>query len=143
VQALHGHDLVTQIANAPAFIKNVVNLHGVIVPIVDMRIKFKLGTPTYDQCTVVIILNIAGHSVGMVVDNILDVTTLTAEQIKPASGMGAAFNANYLIGRGALGKAPLRATQSSLREARRMPFLIDIEKLMSSDEMGLIEKLAA
>ncbi|MBN8751770.1 MAG: chemotaxis protein CheW, partial [Variovorax sp.] len=58
VQELRGYDAVTRIANAPEYIKGVVNLRGIIVPIIDMRIKFKLGDPTYDQFTVVIVLNI-------------------------------------------------------------------------------------
>ena len=87
VQEIRGYEPVTRIANAPDFIKGVVNLRGTIVPIVDMRIKFNLGTPTYDQFTVVIILNIAGRVVGMVVDSVSDVITLTPEQIKPAPGI--------------------------------------------------------
>jgi purine-binding chemotaxis protein CheW len=107
----------------------VINLRGIIVPIVDMRIKFKLGEPTYDQFTVVIILNIAGRIVGMVVDSVSDVITLNPGQIKPAPEMGTAFNTDYLVGLGAL--------------EERMLILIDIDKLMSSAEMGLIDKIAA
>src|SRR5471032_2374381 len=87
VQELRGYDAVTRIANAPDYIKGVVNLRGIIVPIIDMRIKFKLGEPTYDQFTVVIVLNIGGRVVGMVVDSVSDVITLSAEQIKPAPEM--------------------------------------------------------
>jgi purine-binding chemotaxis protein CheW len=129
VQEIRGYEAVTRIANAPEFIKGVVNLRGIIVPIVDMRIKFNLGEPTYDQFTVVIILNIAGRVMGMVVDSVSDVITLTAEQIKPAPEMGTAFNTDYLIGLGTLDE--------------RMLILIDIDKLMSSSEMGLIDKIAA
>jgi len=93
-----------------------------------MRIKFKLGTPVYDQFTVVIILNIGGRVMGMVVDSVSDVTTLSPEQVKPAPEMGTAFNTDYLIGLGTL--------------EERMLILIDIDRLMSSAEMGLIEKLA-
>jgi purine-binding chemotaxis protein CheW len=107
----------------------VVNLRGIIVPIIDMRIKFKLGEPTYDQFTVVIVLNIGGRVVGMVVDSVSDVITLTAEQIKPAPEMGSVLDADYLIGLGTL--------------EERMLILVDIDRLMSSDEMGLVEKLAA
>jgi purine-binding chemotaxis protein CheW len=129
VQEIRGYDAVTRIANAPEFIKGVVNLRGIIVPIVDMRIKFNLGTPTYDQFTVVIVLNIAGRVMGMVVDSVSDVTTLSPEQIKPAPEMGTTFNNDYLIGLGTLDE--------------RMLILVDIDKLMSSSEMGLIEKIAA
>jgi purine-binding chemotaxis protein CheW len=129
VQELRGYDAVTRIANAPEHIKGVVNLRGIIVPIVDMRIKFNLGTPSYDQFTVVIILNIANRVMGMVVDSVSDVITLSREQIKPAPEMGSVLDTAYLIGLGTLDE--------------RMLILVDIDKLMSSEDMGLVEKLAA
>jgi purine-binding chemotaxis protein CheW len=129
VQELRGYDTVTRIANAPEHIKGVVNLRGIIVPIIDMRIKFNLGTPTYDQFTVVIILNIGSRVMGMVVDSVSDVITLKPEQIKPAPEMGSVLDTGYLIGLGTIDA--------------RMLILVDIDKLMTSSEMGLIEKLAA
>ncbi|MCE3607776.1 chemotaxis protein CheW [Massilia sp. P8910] len=129
VQELRGYDVVTHIANSPDFIKGVVNLRGIIVPIMDMRIKFNLGTPTYDQFTVVIIINIAGRVMGMVVDSVSDVITLTAEQIKPPPQLGAALDTSYLIGLGAFDE--------------RMLILVDIDKLMTGPEIGMVEKLAA
>ncbi len=129
VQELRGYDTVTCIANAPAHIKGVVNLRGIIVPIIDMRIRFNLGEPRYDEFTVVIVLNIGGRVVGMVVDSVSDVITLSADQIKPAPEMGSAMDTDYLIGLGTLDE--------------RMLILVDIDRLMSSEELGLIEKLAA
>nr|WP_092008107.1 chemotaxis protein CheW [Polaromonas sp. OV174] len=129
VQELRGYEAVTRIANAPDHIKGVVNLRGIIVPIIDMRIKFKLGAPSYDQFTVVIILNIANRVMGMVVDSVSDVITLTPEQIKPAPEMGAVLDSEYLIGLGTLDE--------------RMLILVDLDRLMSSDDMGLVEKIAA
>ena len=129
VQELRGYDAVTRIANTPEFIKGVVNLRGIIVPIIDMRIKFNLGTPVYDQFTVVIILNIAGRIMGMVVDSVSDVITLTNEQLKPAPQMGSVVETDYLLGLGTV--------------EERMLILLDIDKLMSSTDMGLIEKIAA
>jgi len=129
VQELRGYDTVTRIANTPDFVKGVVNLRGVIVPIVDMRIKFNLGLPSYDQFTVVIILNVANRLMGMVVDSVSDVIALTAEQVKPAPEMGSAPNTGYLIGLGMFDQ--------------RMLILVDIDKLMSSSEIGLIEEMAA
>ena len=126
VQELRGYDTVTRIANAPEHIKGVVNLRGIIVPIVDMRIKFNLGTPSYDQFTVVIILNIASRVMGMVVDSVSDVITLNPEQVRPAPEMGALLDTEYLIGLGTLDE--------------RMLILVDIDKLMSSADMALIER---
>ncbi len=129
VQEIRGYEAVTRIANSPDFLKGVVNLRGIIVPIVDMRIKFRLGEPSYDQFTVVIILNIGGRVVGMVVDSVSDVTTLAPSQIRPAPELGTAFNTDYLIGLGTLDE--------------RMLILVDIDRLMSSAEMGLIDSLTA
>src|SRR3569832_2872627 len=116
VQEIRCYEAVTRIANAPEFIKGVINLRGIIIPVIDMRIKFKLGTPVYDQFTVVIILNIGGRIMGMVVASVSDVTTLTPEQVKPAPDMGAAFDSQYMIGLGTIDA--------------RMLILVDIDKLM-------------
>jgi purine-binding chemotaxis protein CheW len=128
VSEIRSYETPTRIANAPAFVKGVVNLRGIIVPIVDMRIKFNLGTPSYDQFTVVIILNIGHRVVGMVVDRVSDVTTLLPEQIKPAPEIGSALNTDHIVGLGTLDE--------------RMLILVDIDKLMSSADMGLIENTA-
>jgi len=129
VQEIRGYEAVTRIASAPEHVKGVVNLRGTIVPIVDMRIKFSLGTPTYNQFTVVIILNIQDRVVGMVVDSVSDVISLGAEQIKPAPDMGGALNTDYLIGLGTVDE--------------RMIILVDIDRLMSSDDMGVIDSIAS
>ncbi len=126
VQEIRGYDSVTQIANAPEFIKGVVNLRGIIVPIIDMRIKFKLGNADYDQFTVVIILNVAGRVMGIVVDGVSDVLTLETEQMRPTPEFGSVIDTEYIMGLGTV--------------EERMLILIDIEKLMSSSDMGLIEQ---
>ncbi|PTQ76715.1 CheW protein [Nitrosomonas oligotropha] len=126
VQEIRGYDAITQIANAPDFIKGVVNLRGIIVPIVDMRIKFRLGSATYDQFTVVIILNVAGRVMGIVVDGVSDVISLGAEQMKPTPGLGSVIDTEYIMGLGTI--------------EEHMLILIDIEKMMSSSDMGLIEQ---
>jgi len=127
VQEIRGYESVTRIASAPEHVKGVVNLRGTIVPIVDMRIKFKLGEPTYNQFTVVIILNIQDRVVGMVVDSVSDVISLTADQIKPAPDMGA-LNTDYVVGLGTVDE--------------RMIILVDIDRLMSADDMGVIDSAA-
>ncbi len=90
VQEIRGYDGVTRLPSAPEFIKGVINLRGTIVPVVDMRLKFKLGKADYNAFTVMIILNIARRVVGMVVDGVSDVQPLSAEQIRPATEFGGA-----------------------------------------------------
>ena len=124
VQEIRGYDQVTAIANSPAFIKGVINLRGAIVPIVDLRIKFNLPSVTYDPFTVVIILNVLDRIVGAVVDSVSDVIALTGQEIKPPPEFGGSFDTEYLLG---------LATVSE-----RMLILVDIEKLMSSRELALL-----
>ncbi len=129
VQEIRGYESVTRIANAPESIKGVINLRGTIVPIIDMRIKFNLGTPTYDQFTVVIVLNVANRVVGVVVDSVSDVTSLLPEQIRSAPQMGTTLNTDYLIGLGTMDD--------------RMLILIDIDKMLASEDMELTDSIAA
>src|SRR5713226_8946677 len=98
VQEIRGYDAVTRIANAPDFIKGVINLRGNIVPIVDLRIKFRLEQVEYGGQTAVIILNILERTIGIVVDSVSDVILLGPERIKPAPEFGAALNTQYIQG---------------------------------------------
>jgi purine-binding chemotaxis protein CheW len=123
VQEIRSYEEPTRIANAPAFIKGVVNLRGVIVPIVDMRLRFNLESISYDGFTVVIVLNIGNRVVGMVVDAVSDVITLTPEQLRPIPEFNSTIESDHLLAIGAV--------------QDRMLLLVDIEKLMTSAGMGL------
>lgn len=125
VQEIRGYDRVTRIANTPAFIKGVTNLRGVIVPIVDLRVKFSRGDVDYNENTVVIVLNLGQRVVGIVVDGVSDVLSLTSDQIRPAPEFAVTLSTEYLTGLGALGE--------------RMLILVNIEKLLNSDEMALLD----
>jgi purine-binding chemotaxis protein CheW len=129
VQEIRGYEPVTKIANTPEFIRGVINLRGVIVPIVDMRIKFRLAAVDYNQFTVVIVLNVCGRVIGMVVDGVSDVIALSPEQIHPAPEFGASLDTQYLRG---------MATMDG-----RMVILVDIERLMSASDMELVSRVAA
>lgn len=118
VQEIRGYDQVTRIANTPAFIKGVTNLRGVIVPIVDLRVKFCEGDVEYDDNTVVIVLNLGQRVVGIVVDGVSDVLSLTAEQIRPAPEFAVTLSTEYLTGLGALGE--------------RMLILVNIENCLTA-----------
>jgi purine-binding chemotaxis protein CheW len=125
VQEIRGYETVTRIANAPAFIKGVINLRGIIVPIVDMRIKFQLESVEYNQYTVVIILNLIDRVVGIVVDGVSDVLTLQSHQIRPAPEFAGVLDTQYIRGLGAIDE--------------RMLILMDIEQLLRSADMALVE----
>jgi purine-binding chemotaxis protein CheW len=125
VQEIRGYESPTLIANAPPFIKGVINLRGIIVPVVDLRIKFNLGKIEYTPFTVVIILNVAGRVIGVVVDSVSDVISLNPAQICPAPDFSGTFDTKYILG---------LASQES-----RMMIVTDIERLMTSADMELID----
>lgn len=128
VQEIRGYEAqtVTRIANVPSFIKGVTNLRGVIVPIVDLRIKFNLNEVSYDHQTVVVILNLENRIVGVVVDGVSDVLNLQNSQISDAPQFGGSvLSTEYLTGIGTVDE--------------RMLILVDIEKLMTSEEMALVD----
>lgn len=127
VQEIRGYDQVTRIANTPAFIKGVTNLRGVIVPIIDLRIKFAQPDVEYNDNTVVIVLNLEQRVVGIVVDGVSGVLSLTQDQIRPSPEFAVTMSTEYLTGLGALGE--------------RMLILVDIEKLLGSEDMALMDRL--
>ena len=129
VQEIRGYERPTTIANAPAYLKGVINLRGSIVPIVDLRTKFNLAEARYDSFTVVIILNVARRVIGIVVDSVSDVLTLEAAQLRPAPEFGATLNTEFIRGIGAV--------------EDRMLILMDIEKLLSGADLGLIDRVGA
>jgi len=128
VQEIRGYESPTRMANAPPYIKGVVNLRGIIVPIINLRIKFGMSAVNYDSVTVTIVLNICNRVIGVVVDSVSDVIALEPTDIKPAPEFSGAMNTEYIIGIGTIRSG----------EAERMLILMDIEKLMTSADMGLI-----
>jgi purine-binding chemotaxis protein CheW len=129
VKEIRGYDAVTRLPDAPDYIKGVINLRGTIVPVVDMRLKFRLERAEYTALTVMIVLNVADRVVGMVVDSVSDVVQLSAEQVRAVPEIGATIDRQFLTGIGTLDE--------------RMLILLDIERLMASSEMGLVIAKAA
>ena len=128
VQEIRGYEPPTRIANAPGFIKGVVNLRGTIIPIVDMRLKFNCAKVEYNSFTVVIILSLRSRVVGIVVDSVSDVMELPTESLKAAPDVDSAIGSESVLGLGSLGD--------------RMLILLDIEKLMSGMDMGLSQDVS-
>lgn len=127
VQEIRGWSAVTAIPHSPSWLLGVINLRGVVVPVIDLRLKFNYAKAEYNEFTVVIILNLKERVVGVVVDGVSDVITLTPEQIKPAPSLGNNTDTSHIIGFGTLDE--------------RMRILMDVEKLMASADLGSIKSL--
>jgi purine-binding chemotaxis protein CheW len=127
VQEIRHYEKPTQIAGAPPYIKGVVNLRGVIVPLVDLRLHLGVSQASYDGSTVVIILNLRQRVVGVVVDGVSDVIALKPEQIHPAAEWRGSTNLGFLTGVGCVKNG----------EQERMLILLDIEQLMAGEDLDL------
>ena len=129
VQEIRGWSSVTAIPHSPAWLLGVINLRGVVVPIIDLRIKFAFARAEYNDFTVVIVLNVVLNSgarvVGMVVDGVSDVITLSPGQIRPAPQLGNSTDTSHIIGFGTLDE--------------RMRILLDAERLLVSMELSSVD----
>ena len=114
VQEIRGYEPPTRVADAPNFIKGVVNL----------RLKFNCANAEYNSFTVVIVLNLRQRIVGIVVDSVSDVMELPPENLRPAPDLDSGIDSGAVLGLGSLGD--------------RMLILLDIERLMSASDMGLV-----
>lgn len=123
VQEIRSFETPTRIAHSPAHVLGVLNLRGVVVPVVDLRLRFGLPDAGYDGFTVVIVLNIGSRVFGIVVDAVSDVIGLASEQLRPVPAFNARVATEHLMAIGAVDQ--------------RMLILIDIDRLMASPEMGL------
>ena len=129
VQEIRGYEPPTRIAGVPDFIRGVLDLRGVIVPIVDLRLR--LGVKSrFDAVTVTVVLNVAGRTVGAIVDSVSDVIELGRTQIKPTPAFNGAIDASHVTGLGTLRQG----------ERERLLILLDIEKLLTSADFGLVEQ---
>lgn len=129
VQEIRSYDLVTRIPNSPIFVKGVINLRGAIVPILDLRMKFGLESIEYDEFTVVIVLNFSGRTIGVIVDTVSDVVGLNAGEIRPTPEFSTVFAGEYLIGLATV--------------EQRMVILVDIEKLLTQQDVALPNEASA
>lgn len=129
VQEIRGYEAPRAIANAPDFIKGVINLRGVIVPILDLRVRFRLAHGAYDDFTVVVILHAASRVVGVVVDAVSDVLECSPDEIRATPELATAtFDTRFITG--------LVSVEAGLL------MLLDIEKLLTSADMALVDSAA-
>jgi purine-binding chemotaxis protein CheW len=124
VQEIRSYEEPTSMVNSPSFVKGVVNLRGVIVPIVDLRMKLNIANVEYNEFTVVIILNVKGTVIGAVVDGVSDVVTLDSKIIKPAPQFESSIESRFIVGLANIGE--------------RMLIVMNIETLMSHSELGMM-----
>ncbi|MBN2299171.1 MAG: purine-binding chemotaxis protein CheW [Deltaproteobacteria bacterium] len=115
----------TTIPNVPNFIKGVLNLRGIVVPVIDLRERFSMETKTYDQFTVIMILDVSGRIMGLIVDAVSDVITLNKENIKPRPSFSAGISTHFIQGMGV--------------KDNKFIILLDVDRLLSDEELNLVD----
>ncbi len=115
----------TNIPNVPRFIKGVLNLRGIVVPVIDLRERFGMELKDYDQFTVIMILDVSGRIMGLVVDMVSDVLTLNSDDVKPRPHFSTGISTEFISGMGIKDK--------------KFIILLDVDKLLSDDELNMVD----
>jgi purine-binding chemotaxis protein CheW len=129
VQEIKGYTTVTRIPNTPAYLKGVLNLRGTIVPIVDLRMKFGMGTTDPTPFTVMVVVNVRNRIMGFMVDAVSDVLDLNAKNIQPPPELGSAVDITFVAGIG--------------NSNDRLVTLLDIDRVLTEEEVTVVADVAA
>lgn len=129
VREIRGWSGVSRIPQAPAHMLGVVNLRGTFVPVMDLRARFGLAAAALGDNTVIIVLNVAEHLLGVVVDGVSDVIDIDPAEVKPVPDMGAVVDTRYLKG--------------LVTHAEHMVMLLDVDMLVRPQDLELLGAAAA
>lgn len=133
VQEIIGMMKVTRVPQLPSFIKGVINLRGKVIPVIDLRLKFGLETIDITEKTCIIVVQVSrGEAqktiMGIMVDEVSEVLDINADQLEEAPTFGASIDTEFLLG---IGKV-----------ADKVIMLMDVDQVLSTDELSVIEKAA-
>ena len=125
VTEIIGIQSITEIPEMPDFIKGVINLRGKVIPVMDVRIRFKLPPREYDERTCIIVVEIEETSVGLVVDTVNEVADIPEEQVEPPP-QSKRKGGSYIQGIGKIDQ--------------EVKILLDINKILYEEELETISE---
>jgi purine-binding chemotaxis protein CheW len=123
IQEIKGYSAITPLPNAPHYVKGVLNLRGTIVPILDLRAKFGLPAVDTTACTVIVVVQVQGKTMGCVVDAVSDVLTVTSDAIQPTPDCHGQLDTRLLTGLAQAGE--------------KLVILLDIDKVLGGAALNL------
>ncbi len=126
VQEIIGYTKPTHMPNAPDFVNGVINLRGVVIPVIDLRKKFSMPQKEYDKFTVILVVEVAKKTIGIIVDSVSDVLSLTDKDIQDSPEFDK-FQPEFLKGMGKIGE--------------KLVILLDIDRILSYDEYKKINEI--
>ncbi|MBF0398700.1 MAG: purine-binding chemotaxis protein CheW [Desulfobacterales bacterium] len=127
VQEIISYKGFTKIPNVSSFVKGVLNLRGAVVPVIDLRIKFKMEEKKYNKYTVIVIVVVSGKTMGIIVDAVSDVVGLNKNEIQPTPEFAAKINTDFIKGMG--------------KKKDSFIILLDIEKILSFEEFQQVSAI--
>ncbi len=119
---------ITTVPQTPDYMKGVINLRGKVIPIIDLRSKFSMQEIEHTQETCIIVVEVYKALIGIVVDSVAEVLYIKGEEIEPAPSFGQEIDTNFILG---LGKTK-----------GKIIILLDIDKVLSSEELEMVEQMA-
>jgi purine-binding chemotaxis protein CheW len=123
IQEIRGYAPVTPIPNVPAHVRGVMNLRGTVLPVVDLRMKFRLPPIEYNKFTVIVIAMVGDKMVGLLVDAVSDVLQVTQESMRTAPDFGSAVDTRFIDG--------------VFQTRERLAVALNLEKLLSDIELAV------
>ncbi len=128
VTEIIGLQKITDVPDMPGLIKGVINLRGKVIPVMDVRSRFKLESREYDDRTCIVVVNIKDKSVGLVVDRVSEVADIPESQIEPPVQIGSGTASRYIQGMGKIDED--------------VKILLDVDRLLYEDELESISQAA-
>lgn len=124
VTEIIGIQEITEVPELPMYIKGIINLRGKIIPVMDVRLRFKKEPKEYNDRTCVIVVDIKDISIGLIVDNVSEVLNIDENNIVPPPNIKAGFHNRYVKEIGKVGS--------------EVKLLLDCDKLLNDDEIDAI-----
>jgi len=128
VTEIVGVQKITVVPDLPDFVKGVVNLRGQVIPVIDVRLRFKMEARPYDERTCIIVVNLDGAFVGLIVDTVQEVREIPSDKVSAPPRFGHAEKSRYILGMGKVGS--------------EVKILLDVGKLLKEEELAALSDKA-
>ena len=128
VQEIIGYREVTPLPNTPAFLQGVLNLRGVIVPVVDLRLQFGMEPEEYNNFHVITIVQVCGKVMGIIVDAVQDALMISQEELRPRPDLASRMRTEFI------------AAIAHVKEQTIL--LLDLDRILTDDEIGVLDMVA-
>ena len=128
VTEIIGIQPITEVPELPEYVKGIINLRGRIIPVIDARLKFKKKSVDYNDRTCIIVIEVKEISIGLIVDNVSEVSNIADEDIVPPPDMNKGAENKYIKAIGKVGN--------------EVKLILECEELMNNNDIDLISQIA-